>query len=197
MAIVSARRLLTAVALLTTAALAGCGFQLRGTSPVPAAVQPLAVNCDSVPQTLCLSLKEQLDLGGVKTAEGEDADYILTLNGFRQDRRASAITARAAAAEYILTQTVAVSLKTRDEVPLIADTTLSVKERYRYDENNVLAKQREQQDLEQNLNDLLAQQVLFRLAPMTAQRIQSLRDEYAASQADAKAAGDGSGQTSP
>ncbi|WP_372988292.1 LPS assembly lipoprotein LptE [Marinobacter sp.] len=170
-----------ATALALAAVLAGCGFQLRGTSPVPAALQPLAVKCGSqIPDTLCLSLKEQLELGGIKTAEATNAAYVLDLKSFSQDRRASAITVRAAAAEYTLTQAVRIELITDDRVPLIADTELSVRESYRYDETNILAKQREQDELEQRMNDRLAQQILFRLAPMTEARIQAIREDYRA-----------------
>lgn len=170
-----------ATVLALAAVLAGCGFQLRGTSPVPAALQPLAVKCGSqIPDTLCLSLKEQLELGGIKTAEATNATYVLDLKSFSEDRRASAITVRAAAAEYTLTQAVRIELITDDRVPLIADTELSVRESYRYDETNILAKQREQDELEQRMNDRLAQQILFRLAPMTEARIQAIREDYRA-----------------
>lgn len=170
-----------ATVLALAAVLAGCGFQLRGTSPVPAALQPLAVKCGSqIPDTLCLSLKEQLELGGIKTAEATNAAYVLDLKSFSEDRRASAITVRAAAAEYTLTQAVRIELITDDRVPLIADTELSVRESYRYDETNILAKQREQDELEQRMNDRLAQQILFRLAPMTEARIQAIREDYRA-----------------
>ena len=170
-----------ATALALAAVLAGCGFQLRGTSPVPAALQPLGVKCGSqIPDTLCLSLKEQLELGGIETTEATNAAYVLDLKSFSQDRRASAITVRAAAAEYTLTQAVRIELITDDRVPLIADTELSVRESYRYDETNILAKQREQDELEQRMNDRLAQQILFRLAPMTEARIQAIREDYRA-----------------
>jgi len=169
------------VLLALVATLAGCGFQLRGTSPVPAALQPLAVKCASqIPDTLCLSVKEQLELGGLETSDAENAAYVLGLKSYSQDRRASAITVRAAAAEYTLTQTVRIDLMTGDRIPLIADTELSARESYRYDETNILAKQREQDELEQRLNDRLAQQILFRLAPMTETRIETIREDYRA-----------------
>lgn len=174
-------RLIFALALVSV--VSGCGFQLRGTSPVPEAVQPLMVKCSSqIPDSLCLSLKRQLELGGVKVAGKGDEAYTLNLGDFGQDRRASAITVRAGAAEYMLTQTVHIDLISPDHVPLIADTALSVRESYRYDETNVLAKQREQDELEQRLYDRLAQQILFRLAPLTPSRIDSLREEYQSAQ---------------
>ncbi len=168
---------------LTMTTLAGCGFQLRGTSPVPAALQPLAVECpDSLPGRFCQSVREQLSLGGIELKPATEADYLLRLGRYQQDRRASAITAQAAAAEYILRHTVTIELMTTDRVPLIAATDLSASETYRYDETNVLAKQREEEELRQQLGDRLAQQVIFRLAPMTRERIDAAIEAHAASQ---------------
>ncbi|KXS52347.1 MAG: Rare lipoprotein B [Marinobacter sp. T13-3] len=172
-------------ALVLTAAtvLAGCGFQLRGTSPVPAALQPLAVDCPaSLPGDFCNSVREQLRLGGVELASEASADYVLRLRDYRQDRRASAITSTASAAEYVLRHTVSLELMTSEQVPLIGKTDLNASESYRYDENNVLAKQREEDELRQQLGDRLAQQVIFRLAPMTRERIDAAIAEYNASQ---------------
>lgn len=161
--------------------LTGCGFQLRGSSPVPAALQPLAIDCpSSLPGQLCQSLREQLELGGIELRNPGQADYLLRLSDYRQDRRASAITAQAAAAEYILRHTVAMELVTKDQIPLIATTDLNASETYRYDETNVLAKQREEDELRQQLGDRLAQQVIFRLAPMSRQRIDALVQEHTA-----------------
>ncbi len=180
--VLSTHRLSLMLAIVATV-LAGCGFQLRGTSPVPAALQPLAVDCsDTLPGRFCQSVRDQLTLGGVELAEAAQADFVLRLRDYQQDRRASAITAQAAAAEYILRHTVTLELFTADRVPLIASTELNASETYRYDETNVLAKQREEEELRQQLGDRLAQQVIFRLAPMTRERIDAAIEAHAASQ---------------
>jgi LPS-assembly lipoprotein len=171
--------------------LTGCGFQLRGAPPVSSALEPLAVDCASqVPETLCRSLREQLSLGNVSLAPVADADYILRLKNFERDRRASAITAQAAAAEYTLRHSVDLEVISADRVPMVATTRLSTSESYRYDETNVLARQREEETLRQQMDDRLAQQVIFRLAPLTPQRIEAIRAEYQRKQeADAPATG--------
>ena len=172
-----------ALVLAAATVLAGCGFQLRGTSPVPAALQPLAVDCpSSLPGNFCNSVRNQLSLGGVELTDENSADYVLRLRDYRQDRRASAITSDASAAEYVLRHSVALELFTAGQVPLIARTDLNASESYRYDENNVLAKQREEYELRQQLGDRLAQQVIFRLAPMTRERIDAAIADYNASQ---------------
>lgn len=180
--LLKALRIPVVVALAMTT-LAGCGFQLRGTSPVPAALQPLAVDCpDALPGRFCQSVRDQLALGGVELKEPAHADFVLRLRSYQQDRRASAITAQAAAAEYVLRHTVTIELLTSERVPLIAATELTASETYRYDEANVLAKQREEEALRQKLGDRLAQQVIFRLAPMTRERIDATIEAHSASQ---------------
>lgn len=171
------------VAGLLSLVLAGCGFQLRGAPPVPPGLQPLAVSCvEAIPEDLCQAVKEQLELGKIDVREPDQADYILRLRGFRQDRRASAITVQAAAAEYTLRQTVDMDVLTRDDLPLIVETRLNSSETYRYDETNVLAKQREEEELRQQLYDRLAQQIIFRLAPLTDARVTQLREQAAKDQ---------------
>jgi LPS-assembly lipoprotein len=160
-------------------ALSACGFQLRGAPPVSAALQPLAVQCTSkVPTALCESVLDQLELGGVNLQDSDQAKFTLRLSDFEQERRATAITVQAAAAEYTLRFSVAMELISHDQVPMIADTRLTTSESYRYDETNVLAKQREEDTLRTQLNSRLAQQIIFRLAPMTEARIQSIRKAH-------------------
>lgn len=170
------RTLLGLLTLAGLAVVAGCGFQLRGSAPVPAALQPLAVTCDrQVPELLCNDVREQLIGGDVVVVEPEQADYVLRLREFREQRRASAITLQASAAEYTIRQTLRMDVLTSDQVPLLADTELSSIETYRYDEANVLAKQREEEALRESLYQQLAQQVIFRLAPLNATRIEAIR----------------------
>jgi len=157
---------------------AGCGFQLRGAPPVSSALQPLAVDCTGdIPEQLCGSVKDQLELGDIDLQPAENANYVLKISNFQRERRASAITVRAAAAEYTLRQTVDIEVLTADRIPLIAPTGLNTSETYRYDESNVLAKQREEEALQEQLYDRLAQQIIFRLAPLDRGRIEQLRQE--------------------
>lgn len=161
------------------AMLGACGFHLRGTQPVPPALLPLAVECgDAVPQKLCQTLKEQLELGDVRLVSANQADYRLRLSRFSSQRRAAAITPQAAAAEYTLRHSVELELITADQVPLLAPVTVNASETYRYDETNVLAKRREEESLRQQLDSSLAQQILFRLAPLTEERISTLRQQH-------------------
>lgn len=186
-ALKTASRSLLAATLLSC--LAGCGFQLRGASPIPTTLQPLAVECsEQVPDTLCRSVRDQLQLSGLTLTPPADADYRLQLSDFRQDRRATAVSSDGSAAQYTLYHSVSLELITADGIPLIAGTRLSASESYSYDDTQVLAGQKEESSLDNQLAAQLAQQITFRLAPMTEVRIQALRDEYESSGAgkDAK-----------
>lgn len=181
MTLLRASRTGTALAVMLSAGLAGCGFQLRGAPPVSSALEPLAVECaQDVPEILCESVRDQLELGEVALSATNDAAYIMTLSRFQADRRASAITVDAAAAEYTLRHSIALELVSADKVPMIANTRLTSTESYRYDDTNVLAKQREEEELRTQLSDRLAQQIIFRLAPLTEARLDALREEYEA-----------------
>lgn len=171
---------LTAISAMAVS-LAACGFQLRGAPPVSSALEPLNLVCEApVPASLCQSVREQLELGEVELASGEDARYNLKIRNFERDRRASAITVQAAAAEYTLRHSVDLELISADKVPIIASTRLTTSESYRYDETSVLAKQREEESLRQQLSDRLAQQIMFRLAPITKERLQDIRASHEA-----------------
>ncbi|WP_404363882.1 LPS assembly lipoprotein LptE [Marinobacter sp.] len=161
--------------------LTGCGFQLRGQAQISDALEPIALQCNErMPQELCRTVKNQLELRDIQLAEPEDAAHVLRLENFREERRASAITQQASAAEFDLRQSLSMSVITSDSLPLIADTQLSTRDTYRYDETNVLAKRREEQEIRSGLYQRLAEQIIFRLAPLTGERIESLRSAAAA-----------------
>lgn len=176
--------LLLALALLSIT-LAGCGFQLRGATAMPAALEPVYVDCaGSTPSALCQEVRELLTLNEVRLTESVTPDsFVLRLSNFQRSQRATAITATAAAAEYDLRLSSDIALFAPGAVPLLADTSITANEVYRYDEANVLAKRREQQSLAEQLYQRLAQQIIFRLTPFDGQQIDTLRAEHRSSQA--------------
>jgi LPS-assembly lipoprotein len=60
------------------------------------------------------------------------------------------------------------------QTPLIANERVDSTLTYRYDETNVLAKQQEEDSLQNELSQNLARQVLFRLAPLNQTRLDLL-----------------------
>ena len=165
---------------LVSLVLSGCGFQLRGATAIPDALAPIHVDCaGKTPVALCDQVLELLELNQVALeAEPGPDTYVLRLAGLERSQRATAITASAAAAEYALRLTATLSLLAPGPVPLLADAETTASEVFRYDEANVLAKRREQQELIELLYGRLAQQIVFRLRPFTAERISSIVDDY-------------------
>ncbi|MCH8498067.1 MAG: LPS assembly lipoprotein LptE [Marinobacter sp.] len=159
--------------LLAALLLAGCGFQLRGAAPVSPGLQPLALHCaQQVPEDLCRTVTLQLTQGGVALVAPREAEFHLRLTNFREERRASAVTLQAAAAEYELRQRVYMDVIGPADIPVMAETEVRAVQNYRYDETNVLAKRREEAEIRQRLHERLAQQLIFRLAPLDEQRLQ-------------------------
>lgn len=172
---------------------AGCGFQLRGTQSVPQALKPLSLECRSgVDQNLCRSLREQLENFGLLAQEENPENYRLVLSDYNQKRRVSAITGRAAAAEYELTASVTLSLFTPDKLPLLADTSLQATQAYRSDETQVLAEEGERGGIQTQLSEQLAQTVIYRLRPFNQERIDAIRSAQGDGE-ESPTSGDGAG----
>ena len=179
------KRLRMGTLLLGALMLAGCGFQLRGAGSIPDALAPLALECaDAIPGNLCSEVREQLELYQLLAGDGEEPAHTLELVTYEQNRRTSALSDRAAAAEYEIQASVGLRLVSSDDILLLADTQLSASEVYRADEEQVLAGEREQRGIEGVLQQTLARQVTRRLTPFTEARIRQLREEYETESAD-------------
>lgn len=178
------KRLLIGLLVIVSLALSACGFRLRGATAVPDVLDPVFVDCaGNTPPALCEQVRELLELNEVNlTATATPQSYVLRLTGLSTSRRATAITDSAAAAEYDLRLESRITLLTPDDIPLLADARVTANEVYRYDENNVLAKRREQQNLIEQLYSRLAQQIVYRLTPYTAERVKALIDAHEAAQ---------------
>lgn len=173
------RRLRIGIILMGALVLAGCGFQLRGTGSIPDALAPLALECaDGIPGPLCSEVREQLELYQLLAGDSEQPAHRLMLVSYERNRRTSALSDRAAAAEYEIQASVGLRLITSDDIPLLADTQLSASEVYRSDEEQVLAGEREQRGIEGALQQTLARQVTRRLTPFNEARIQQLREQH-------------------
>ncbi|MGP4844644.1 LPS-assembly lipoprotein LptE [Marinobacter sp. 1Y8] len=163
--------------------LAGCGFQLRGAPPVSEALQPLSVECDgSIPFDLCDAVKTQLGEGEIALVPADEAKYQIKLKSFSEIRRASAIQLDASAAEYDVRQKVLMDVISAEDIPALANAEVRSSDVYKYDDTNVLAKRREEEDLREKLYQRIAQQVIFRLAPLTPERLEAIRSEFEANQ---------------
>ncbi len=168
------RSTLPALVLLLTA----CGFQLRGSVSIPSELHQMSVNCSNeLSKVLCQTLTKQLKLNGVNLVDSSVADYTLNVTALNSSRRAVSITDRAVAAEYEVTNRATFNLVDADQLTIIDETSVSSSQSYRYDENSVISKSREEEEVKDQLNKRLASKIVSRLSPYNKQRIEQIRAE--------------------
>lgn len=157
------RRLVRAFgALLATAPLAGCGFQLRGARPLAfASIHPgIAAQTD-----LGAALRRRLAANGTAIAEDPaQAEVRLEILQNGQDREILTLTGAGKVREYQLKRTIAFRLVDRGGREWIAPTTISARREYTYDDSQILAKEQEEALLFRDMQLDLVEQLMRRLA---------------------------------
>lgn len=156
--------------------LSACGFQLRGSVSIPSELHQMSLHCSNqLSKVLCQTLTKQLELNEVNLVEDSAADYILTITALDSSRRAVSITDRAVAVEYEVTNKATFNLVAADQTTIIEDTSTSARQSYRFDEDNVISKTREEEQVKDQLNKLLASKIISRLSPYNKIRIEQIR----------------------
>jgi LPS-assembly lipoprotein len=155
-----ARFILLAIGL---AALAGCGFHLRG--PQPMAFSSIHIGASQY-SSLGIALRRQIALNGSTTVE-EDASRAETRlqilsNG--RSREILSITATGRVREYELIQNIRFSLTSREGKELIPPTALSTRREYTFSDELVLGKEQEEALLYDDMESDLVRQIVRRLA---------------------------------
>jgi len=107
--------------------------------------------------------------------EDSAANYILTISALNSSRRAVSITNRAVAVEYEVTNKATFNLVAADQTVIIKDTSASARQTYRFDEDNVISKTREEEQVKDQLNKLLASKIISRLSPYNKLRVEQIR----------------------
>ena len=158
--------------------LVACGFQLRGSVSIPSELKNMSLSCSNeLSKVLCKTITKQLELNGVNLIDSSVADYTLSITTLESKRRAVSITGNAVVAEYEVTNTATFNLVAADKSIIIDDTPVSSSQTYRYDENNVISKSREEEKLKKQLNKQLASKIVSRLSPYNKPRIERIKAE--------------------
>jgi LPS-assembly lipoprotein len=155
-----ARFILLAIGL---AALAGCGFHLRG--PQPMAFSTIHVGASQY-TSLGVALRRQIALSGSTTVE-EDvsrAETRLQILSNERTREILSLTATGRVREYELIQTIRFGLTDREGKELIPPTALSARREYTFDDELVLGKEQEEALLYDDMEGDLVRQLVRRLA---------------------------------
>jgi LPS-assembly lipoprotein len=152
-------------------ALAACGFQLRGAVELPY-------------QRLYIALAPNLERGAelrrqirasqpqLLVEEIQEADAVFRELDYRTDRIIAAINAQGRAREYQLRLSYAFRVEDNKGAPLSPTNEIILTREVTYDDNQLLAKDQEENFLWQDMNKDLVQQILRRLATIRPQAVE-------------------------
>jgi LPS-assembly lipoprotein len=157
------RREFTAwVALLAGLALAGCGFHLRGQSPLPFA----SAHVEAQPGSpLASLLVESLRLNGKTVADSpQAAEVAIRLERERRGKDILSLSGGGKVREYRLSLRVTLSAYDRGGRVLLAPSELTLTRDLSYDDAKALAKEAEEVQLMRDMEQEMLRQILRRLA---------------------------------
>ncbi|ROR34863.1 LPS assembly lipoprotein LptE [Inmirania thermothiophila] len=136
---------LRVLALLAAAALAGCGFHLRGSMDLPPPLARAVVTGEAVPVELEEALGRALRAaGGVLAAAPETARARIVVLEVRNERRVLAVGSDGKAREYELRYAVRYRIDAADGRPLLAPQQVAVTRDLVFDTGDFLAKRDEE-----------------------------------------------------
>lgn len=162
------KTILTLLIIASQCILTGCGFYLRDSNNLPEAIHSLKVVCDENSRVICKRLESKLPAHSL--AKDSKDSYQLNIKNLVQSSSAISIDSKARAAEYEIKQSVTIVLKHPTGSPLL-DSQLNSSQHYRYQEENIIAKERESKEITSTLHKQLVELILQRLKPFNQERI--------------------------
>ena len=157
------RHAITIAALLLTATLAACGFQLRGAYNLP--FKTLHTGLPES-QELHALIKRNVEAGSgaviVNDVKAAEAQLRITDN--RQEKRILSTSASGQVREYELIRVFAFQLVNKDNRALLPPSQIVLKRDITYSDSVVLSKESEEQLLWRDMQNDLVQQLLRRLS---------------------------------
>ena len=141
--------------------LGGCGFTLRGSTDLSAALQTLQVESTDPNSDIVREISRTLRNNGVTLAETVST-YQLGIGTEENSERALSVNANARAGEYEITMVVPFQLRRGTEL-VLGPETISVARAYLADPENAVANNEEAALIRSEMRRELAQQLLRRL----------------------------------
>ncbi|MFA5083476.1 MAG: LPS assembly lipoprotein LptE [Hydrogenophilaceae bacterium] len=143
------------------ALLAGCGFQLRGQSPLPFNGAFVEAPTTSVLAGLLRAhLAQQSKLAGQRG----NADVVIRLTGESRTKTILSLSGAGKVREYRLMNAVTVSAVATDGKEMLAPTDIRLSRDFSYSDEQVLAKEAEEARLRRDVDEDALRQILRRLA---------------------------------
>lgn len=160
------RSLLAGLVITAMASITGCGFRLRGTGALAGAsykrVQLLGV--EKVPSELASALRQQWQGLGVELTESmADADVVVQLANYDRSISRTAFSATGETTSQLIKLTQSfMAFRMTDEAEIINTQVMVLRDR-QLDPNQPLAAARELEDIERQMQQDLARQLIDRL----------------------------------
>ncbi len=150
--------------LLVTTLLAACGFQLRGDARLPASMDRTYVAVADDSTVFVRELGLLLEANGVEIVD-EPSPQAATLRIDSQNiwRQPLSVTGQARVREFLIVFDVGWRLDNPDGETALERSTLRLTRDYSFDEGEILAAQREEEFLRDELGRAMAQQMIRRL----------------------------------
>ncbi len=152
--------------LFVVALAAGCGYQLRGSAPLPPSLAKPWLDAPDRYTPLFAALTSQLRAAGVTLAANPtEASAVIRLHVDETGRELLSVSAQNRPGEYEVFYRAEFSVSA-GERELLAPQQVSLKRDYGYDETAVLAKEHEEQSLRAALADEIASLIVRRLTAL-------------------------------
>ncbi len=152
--------------------LSGCGFHLRGQLVLPENLQQVQLECKADnSRQLCLNIRNLLQDADITVVPANITGTPvarLHIDEISDNRRAASIGNDAGVAEYELTRSVKFRFNDEQGNSVIADGKTTQFQSYRFDELSILGKDKEEEQIREELDQLLAQDILSRVAASAA-----------------------------
>lgn len=154
--------------LIAAVSVAACGFQLRGQARLPAALSDTHLQIDDDSTVFARELRLLLVANGVRLAErsGEDT-ATLRIHSQRMWRQALSVSGQARVREFLLVLEVDFELADADGKRLLERETLRLTRDYSFDEQEILAADREEEFLSRDLGREMAARLMRRLESLS------------------------------
>ncbi len=142
----------------------GCGFHLRGATPLPAQMAVTYIQGKSPFDPLNNEFRSALEGRGAQvTAERELATAILRILANRTSTEVLTVDSAGKAEEYEIRQTIRFDVITADSQILVVEQTLSMNRYLRYVRTNVLGTEREGELIRKELQRGLVNLAMLRI----------------------------------